>query len=77
MKKKRKKLLLGLDKMLAHDLTKQFILLGMLMVVLLALSYVMLAFSGCQWLAFCRQHHLRAWLLPIYLLIDANALSNL
>ena len=77
MKKKRKKWLLGLDKMLAHDLQKQIILLGLLMVLTLALSYILLSFSGAQWVDFCHEHKLRPWLLPLYLLIDANALSNL
>lgn len=77
MKKKRKKWLLGLDKMLAHDLQKQIILLGILMLLTLALSYILLSFSGCQWVDFCHEHKLRPWLLPVYLLIDANALNNL
>lgn len=77
MKKKHKKWLLGLDKMLAHDLGKQFIIMGFMLVLTLALSYVLLSFSGCQWIDFCHAHKLRPWLLPIYLLIDANALNNL
>lgn len=77
MKRKHKKWLLGLDKMLAYDFKKQLVVLGMFMLVLLSLSYVLLAISGCQWRDYCEANHMSQWLLPIYLLIDANALNNL
>lgn len=77
MKGKHKKWLLGLDKMLAHDFKKQLVVLGFFMLFLLAMSYLMLSLSGCQWKAYCENYNMSWWLLPIYLLIDANALNNL
>ena len=63
--------------MLAHDFKKQMIVLLIGMIILLAFSYLCLAFSGCDWISFCKAHNMKAWLLPLYLLIDANALNNL
>ena len=77
MTKPRKKLLLHFDKVLSQDLRAQILILCGLLVVSLLISYLMLAFSGSNWVHFCKDHHLRAWLLPLYLLIDANALNNL
>lgn len=36
-----------------------------------------LSWSGTEWEAFCKQKDLDKWLLPLYLLIDSNALNNL
>lgn len=43
----------------------------------LAVSFVLLSFSGCEWITFCSNNDLSPWLLPIYLLIDTNALNAL
>lgn len=45
--------------------------------IVLGLSYLFLSFSGSDWKGFCQQHNLSQWLLPLYLLIDSNALNNL
>ena len=37
----------------------------------------MLSGSGAEWRRFCADEKISEWLLPIYLLIDANALNNL
>lgn len=77
MSKSNKKILFRFDKVLSHDLRAQIRILCGLLVVSLLLSYLLLAFSGTNWVRFCQVHKLRAWLLPLYLLIDANALNNL
>jgi hypothetical protein len=47
------------------------------LVVALGLSYLMLSWSGAEWERFCHEKDLSKWLLPLYLLIDSNALNNL
>ena len=77
MSKRRKNLLLRFDRALSNNFWKQIgILAGMLLVSLL-LSYLFLSFSGCEWKKFCSDNGLKRWLLPIYLLIDTNALNAL
>lgn len=77
MSKSNKKILFRFDKVLSHDLRAQIRILCGLLVVSLLISYLLLAFSGSNWVHFCKAHNLRTWLLPLYLLIDANALNNL
>lgn len=77
MNKSRKNLLLRFDRALSQDLRAQILILCGLLIISLLLSYILLAFSGTNWVHFCQVHKLRAWLLPLYLLIDANALNNL
>lgn len=68
---------LKFDRLLSKSLWKQFVILGLVLVVALVASYVMLSFSGAKWEEFCDRKDLNKWLLPIYLLIDSNALNNL
>ena len=77
MKKKHKSIWLRFDRVLAHDLLKQALILVVLFAVLFVVSYVLLSFSNLEWREFCRSHNLSKWLLPLYLLIDTNALNNL
>lgn len=77
MTKPRKKILLALDKALSESLIKQIVILVVLLALTLALSFILLSFSGSEWEAFCDEKQLRWWLLPLYLLIDPNALNNL
>ena len=68
---------LWFDRLLSRSLWRQFLLLGGVLIVALGLSYLLLTWSGAEWEQFCRDKDLKKWLLPIYLLIDSNALSNL
>ena len=77
MTKPRKKILLNLDKALSESLIKQIVILVVLLALTLALSFILLSFSGSDWKAFCDEKQLHWWLLPLYLLIDPNALNNL
>lgn len=77
MSNTRNKLLLRFDRALSNSFWKQIgILIGILLLSLL-LSYLFLSFSGCEWRQFCHDNGLKTWLLPIYLLIDTNALNRL
>lgn len=77
MKNKHRRFLLHLDKALANSLRRQVSILLILLLAMLALSYLFLSFSGSDWRGFCEAKDLSPWLLPIYLLIDANALNTL
>lgn len=68
---------LKFDRLLSKSLWKQFVILGVVLVVALVFSYGLLSFSGAEWEEFCYRKNLNKWLLPIYLLIDSNALNNL
>lgn len=68
---------LWFDRLLSKSLWRQFLILGAVLVLALGLSYLLLSWSGAEWERFCEEKDLNKWLLPIYLLIDSNALSNL
>ena len=68
---------LWFDRLLSKNLWKQFLILGVVLVVALGLSYLMLSWSGADWQQFCERKGLNKLLLPVYLLIDSNALSNI
>lgn len=77
MKKIQRGIMLRLDRLLARKLFQQ---LGILLLLLLAaflISLIFLSFSGAEWEAFCEKNDICKWLLPLYLLIDTNALNNL
>ena len=68
---------LGFDRLLSKSLWRQFLILGIVLIIALGLSYILLSWSGAEWKQFCYEKDLNKWLLPIYLLIDSNALNNL
>ena len=68
---------LWFDRLLSKSLWQQFLILGVVLLVALGLSYLLLSLSGAEWEKFCKEKDLSVWLLPIYLLIDSNALNNL
>ena len=68
---------LWFDSLLSKSLWQQFLILGVVLLVALGLSYLLLSLSGAEWEKFCKEKDLSVWLLPIYLLIDSNALNNL
>ena len=82
MTKSRKGLRLQLDKALSDSLGKQIVFLLILLFITYAVSFGLLLFlSGPELKAFCddptNNHKLKWWLLPLYLLIDPNALNTL
>lgn len=68
---------LWFDRALSHNVLKQAGLLACLFIVLFVMSFVLLSFSGSDWRCFCHDKNLSEWLLPLYLLIDTNALNGL
>lgn len=77
MKTKHKSIWLRFDRVLAHDLLKQAVILFCLFVALFVVSYMLLLLSDSDWRLFCEENNLSKWLLPLYLLIDTNALNTL
>lgn len=77
MNKNRYKFKLWFDRLLSKSLWKQFLVLDAVLIIALGLSYLFLSWSGTDWQQFCERKDLNKWLLPIYLLIDSNALNNL
>lgn len=77
MTKKHHKLLLRFDRALSNSLAKQIAILTGILVVTLLVSFLFLSLSGSNWMVFCHQHKLSPWLLPVFLLIDSNALNGL
>ena len=75
--KTRRRIWLGFDRALAHDLLRQLAILAVVLLVALGISYLMLSWSGAEWKEFCEAEHLCKYLLPLYLLTDSNALNNL
>ena len=63
--------------MLSKSLARQFAALAGILVVLFLLSWFLLHKSGCEWGQFSKNKNIPEWLLPLYLLIDTNALNNL
>ena len=68
---------LRFDRMLTRSLWKQFAWILCVLIITWVVSYVCLSWSGTQWKTFCYEHDIRPWLLPVYLLVDTNALNNL
>lgn len=68
---------LRFDRMLAGSLWKQFVWIISILLITWGISYLCLSLSGTEWEQFCENHDVKPWLLPLYLLIDTNALNNL
>lgn len=77
MNKSHSKIKLEFDRLLSKSLWSQFAILGIAFIIALGLSYLMLSWSGAEWREFCGRKGLKPALLPIYLLIDSNALNNI
>lgn len=67
---------LWFDRLLSKSLLRQFAVLGIVLIVALGISYLFMADSNAKWEGFSNEKNLNKWLLPLYLLIDSNALSN-
>lgn len=79
---KRKKLIMNnrwlrFDRMLTGGLWKQFTWITAVLVCAWGLSFMLLTLSGTAWSEYCLSHGVKPWLMPLYLLIDANAWNNL
>lgn len=68
---------LWFDRLLSKSLWRQLLLLAVALLIAFGLSFILLSFSGAEWTRYCQKVHLSKWLLPLYLLIDSNALNNL
>lgn len=77
MKKSYSRTKLWFDRLLSKSLVRQFAFLLAVLIGAFCISYLMLSGSGAEWRRFCADEKISEWLLPIYLLIDANALNNL
>lgn len=79
MSKNRKKLWLFIDRALSQSILKQILILVGILCVMLIAAYIMLICSKDEWELFCSNNNLdlKFWRLPIYLLIDTNALNTI
>ncbi len=77
MKVKLRKFWLYVDRALSQSLLRQTGILAVMFLAALLVSFVFLSFSGCEWREFCDNNNLAIWLLPLYLLLDTNALNAL
>ena len=77
MRKRRRRLWLAFDRALAKSLTRQVAILGVVLLVALLLSYVLLLCAGDGLDEFCKEKEVSFWVMPFYLLVDANALNTL
>lgn len=77
MTTKRNRFRLFINRALSQSLLRQVFILICFLIVLLGVSYLLLLGSEDDWITFCKDNHHKMcfWLLPIYLLIDTNALN--
>lgn len=68
---------LWFDRLLSKSLLQQLGILAIGLFLAFGMSFLLLSFSGADWQAFCDAKKMSRWLLPLYLLIDSNALNNL
>lgn len=68
---------LWFDRLLSKSLWEQFLIVLGVLVVALGLSYLILPIWSDNWQKVCEDQKVSIWLLPIYLLIDSNALNAL
>ena len=68
---------LWFDRMLSKSLLQQLGFLAVGLILAFVVSYLLLSFSGADWQRFCEDKKMSRWLLPLYLLIDSNALNNI
>lgn len=68
---------LWFDRFLSKSLWEQFALVFAFLLVALGVSYLILPIWSDNWQKVCAENHINQWLLPVYLLIDSNALNNI
>lgn len=77
MNKSHSTIKLWFDRLLSKSIVRQFVVLGVALFVLFLISWGCLSLSGCKWEQFAEKSNAPSFLLPLYLLIDTNALNNL
>lgn len=75
MSSKRNTFKLFIDRALSRSIRRQILILVITLVILLGVSSLLLLCSKTAWIGFCEKKHLSPILLPLYLLIDTNALN--
>lgn len=68
---------LKFDRLLSKNMGIQFLVLGVFLSIILLLSYIPFLCLRGEWTQFCSTKGVNPWLMPVYLLIDSNALNNL
>ncbi len=74
--KKHHRFRLWFDRLLSKSLLQQLGILAVGLFLAFVVSYLLLSISGAEWKSFCDAKGMSRWLLPLYLLIDSNALSS-
>ena len=77
IKKRNRSLLLGFDRILAHDLARQVLILVGILLGIFILAFIVLSVFSPDWVKYCNDKHISKWIFPLYLLIDSNAFNNL
>ena len=75
--KKNKRLWLWFDRTLAHDSLRQVVILLVILAAAFVVSMTLLAIFGQDVDNYCAQKNISKWVLPFYLLIDANAFTSI
>ena len=76
MKKNRRRISLGFDRILSHNPLQQMLILVGVLAVVFILSFALLTLFGGGWEDYCAEHHISKWAFPLYLLIDGNAYNG-
>lgn len=77
MANKRNDFKLFIDRALSHNIRRQILILLITLVILLGVSSLLLLCSRTAWMGFCKKNDFSPFLLPLYLLIDPNALNSI
>lgn len=77
MNKSKSNFKLWFDRLLSKSLGRQFLIVFAILAGALVLSYLILPIWSENWQDICNEKKISIWLLPIYLLIDSNALSSI
>ena len=75
MSSKRNTFKLFIDRALSRSIRRQILILIITLAILFGLSALLLLCSKTAWVDFCKRKQLSPLLLPLYLLIDTNALN--
>lgn len=76
MKKNRRRISLGFDRILSHNPLQQMLILVGVLAVVFILSFALLTLFGGGWEEYCAEHNISKWAFPLYLLIDGNAYNG-
>ena len=77
MNKRTRRFQLYFDRALSQSISKQILILGLLILASFGLSLLFLSFSGADWKAYCDELNINKWVFPLYLLIDGNSFNDL